>query len=63
MYSQLIEIGGDTDTNCSIAGQIAGALIGRNGIPENLINKLKQLREYDWIRKGVNEFIEMEDWE
>ena len=28
MFRQLIDIGGDTDTNCSIAGQIAGTLLG-----------------------------------
>src|SRR6266508_1134646 len=33
----LIACGGDTDTNASIAGQVAGALIGRSRLPEDLI--------------------------
>ena len=43
IYLQLIKIGGDTDTNCSIAGQIAGALMGRKEIPDKLVNKLKRI--------------------
>lgn len=62
MYSILIEIGGDTDTNCSIAGQIAGALIGKKGIPYNLINKLKGLNEYNWILETINKFNRKENW-
>lgn len=34
---ELIACGGDTDTNASIAGQVAGALIGRARLPEDLI--------------------------
>jgi len=35
----LIACGGDTDTNASIAGQVAGALIGRARLPEDLIDR------------------------
>ncbi len=62
MYSKLIKIGGDTDTNCSIAGQIAGTLIGKKGIPNNLLNKLKELNEYNWIKKSINDLIKKENW-
>lgn len=62
IYKDLIKIGGDTDTNCSIAGQIIGALIGKKGIPENLINKLKILPEYDWIENVMKRFKENENW-
>ena len=62
MYSTLIKIGGDTDTNCSIAGQIAGTLIGRKEIPQNLINKLKQLYEYNWIKRTISHFTTQIDW-
>lgn len=62
MYLQLIEIGGDTDTNCSIAGQIAGTLIGRKEIPEKLVNKLKELSEYHWIETTINKMIQIENW-
>lgn len=53
MYKTLIEIGGDTDTNCSIAGQIAGTLIGLENIPIQLITKLKELKEFSWIKNVV----------
>jgi ADP-ribosylglycohydrolase len=62
MYLQLIEIGGDTDTNCSIAGQIAGTLIGRKGIPEKLIDKLKELSEFKWVEMTINKLIKKEGW-
>ncbi len=57
MYLQLIEIGGDTDTNCSIAGQIAGTLIGVNELPKKLIDKLKELKEYKWIETTIDKFL------
>ncbi|WP_027420341.1 ADP-ribosylglycohydrolase family protein [Crocinitomix catalasitica] len=63
MFLQLIEIGGDTDTNCSIAGQIVGTLIGRKGIPENLIKKLSDLNEYNWIQMTINNLKKKENWE
>ncbi len=62
MYELIIEIGGDTDSNCSIAGQIAGTLIGIKNIPNELIDKLKDLNEYDWINKTINKFIEKKNW-
>lgn len=62
MYSQLLEVGGDTDTNCSIAGQIAGALIGREGIPDTLLNKLKKLKDFEWIDTTIRSFIESQNW-
>lgn len=62
MYATLIDIGGDTDTNCSIAGQIAGTLIGKKEIPEKLIRKLKELVEFDWIEKTIRNLIHKENW-
>ena len=62
MYAQLIEIGGDTDTNCSIAGHIAGALVGSTGIPQPLLNKLKEIRDYQWIKSTINDFIKTQNW-
>jgi ADP-ribosyl-[dinitrogen reductase] hydrolase len=53
IFNQLIEVGGDTDTNCSIAGQIIGTLIGKNEIPKELLNQLKTLKEYEWINNTV----------
>ena len=58
MYKQIIELGGDTDTNCSIAGQIAGTLIGIENIPTELMNKLKELNDFAWINGIVNKYVE-----
>ena len=50
MYQQLIAAGGDTDTNASMAGQIAGALIGIDNFPGELINRLEEVPGYSWIQ-------------
>lgn len=62
MYKQIVEIGGDTDTNCSIAGQIAGTLIGIDNIPKDLINKLKVLDEFNWINMIVEKYLKKKNW-
>ena len=62
MYKQIIELGGDTDTNCSIAGQIAGTLIGVRDIPNDLIDKLKELNEYSWINTTIEKYINKKNW-
>lgn len=49
MLKQVIDTGGDTDTNASIAGQIAGTFIGSKNIPIHLKEKLACLPEYNWI--------------
>ena len=43
---QLIKCGGDTDTNCSISGQITGAFIGFDRLPVSLLQRAKELPEY-----------------
>lgn len=40
VLEQLIAAGGDTDTNAAIAGQIAGAWLGLDAIPQTLIQQL-----------------------
>lgn len=55
MYQQIIDSGGDTDTNASLAGQIAGALLGEAHIPVKLINKLKAVHGFQWLNSVVNE--------
>ena len=49
MFSAIIDAGGDTDTNASIAGQVAGALLGPTKIPAALLQKLQSLPEYVYI--------------
>lgn len=42
LLAELIAGGGDTDTIASIAGQIAGTLIGREGLPEAMLARLPE---------------------
>lgn len=62
MYSELIEIGGDTDTNCSMAGQIAGTLLGIKELPKEFISNLKKLDDYKWIKTSIDKLIKKENW-
>jgi ADP-ribosylglycohydrolase len=39
---ELISAGGDTDTVASIAGQVAGTLIGRSSIDQSLLARLPE---------------------
>lgn len=57
MYETLIEIGGDTDTNCSMAGQIAGTFIGVENIPGHLVKKLESLKDYAWIQNTIEKMM------
>jgi ADP-ribosylglycohydrolase len=40
MLEQVITAGGDTDTNASVAGQIAGTALGLCGLPKELLDRL-----------------------
>lgn len=54
IFEELITVGGDTDTNCSIAGQIMGAFVGIDKIPEKLKSKVKLLAGYDSLQNIIN---------
>ena len=54
IFEELIAIGGDTDTNCSIAGQIMGAFVGIDKIPATLKNKITQLTGYVNLANIIN---------
>jgi len=43
IMTELILIGGDTDTTCSMTGQIIGALKGREVIPDDWVEKYQHL--------------------
>lgn len=58
VLKQTISIGGDTDTIASIAGQIAGTVIGWNGLPHERIG---QLAESEPLCAIANEFAEFID--
>lgn len=49
MFQQIIASGGDTDTNASIAGQIAGALLGEEHIPITLKQQLSSVPDVGWL--------------
>jgi ADP-ribosylglycohydrolase len=45
LLADAIAAGGDTDTVASIAGQIAGAAIGRHGIPDEALSDIEGIEE------------------
>ncbi len=57
VWTELIKLGGDTDTICSMAGQLGGTLLGPQAIPSHLLEKLKNLPEYPEIRSISEEFV------
>jgi ADP-ribosylglycohydrolase len=54
IFESLIEVGGDTDTNCSIAGQLIGAMVGIDNIPQKLIDNIKPLAGYTQLENIIN---------
>lgn len=56
MMKELVAAGGDTDTNCSIAGQIAGVLMGLDAIPEPWMDKLRKTPNYDEFTEKIRKF-------
>ena len=56
MFQALIDLGGDTDTNCALAGQIVGTLLGKKGIPGELIKELEELDDFYWITSSIEKF-------
>lgn len=53
ILQDIIAAGGDTDTNASLTGQVAGAFLTIERIPGDLLKKLQGLDEYDWIKSIV----------
>ncbi len=53
VLDQVTDAGGDTDTIASIAGQLAGARLGVNGLPEQL---LEHLPERPWVTETAEHF-------
>jgi ADP-ribosyl-[dinitrogen reductase] hydrolase len=54
---ELIACGGDTDTNASIAGQVAGALIGRGRLPEEMIARTPDRRLVESVASAFAESL------
>jgi ADP-ribosyl-[dinitrogen reductase] hydrolase len=55
ILEELIKVGGDTDTTCSMTGQIIGALKGVNCIPDEWLEKYKEIE----IAKLVDEIVDL----
>lgn len=55
MLNQVIMAGGDTDTNASIAGQVAGARLGFSRLPDDL---LARLPEIDSVLRTASHFAD-----
>lgn len=49
ILTSLIECGGDTDTNASIAGQVMGAALGANELPSLMLEKLRGMQDWNLI--------------
>ncbi|QIK58324.1 hypothetical protein G7050_00120 [Dysgonomonas sp. HDW5A] len=58
IITDLIKIGGDTDTVCSMFGQIVGSLKGIDVIPNDFINKFNQLEISQLITNLVDKWKE-----
>jgi ADP-ribosyl-[dinitrogen reductase] hydrolase len=58
MMKEIVACGGDTDTNCSIAGQIAGVALGTDAIPVEWMNKLRTTPRYDDFYETMRKFGE-----
>jgi ADP-ribosylglycohydrolase len=55
MLEQVIATGGDTDTNASLAGQVAGASLGFRALPGQLVDRLPQA---ELVLRLAREFAE-----
>ncbi len=42
MLEEIIAAGGDTDTNASLAGQVAGTALGLHRLPKEFVERLPQ---------------------
>ncbi len=46
---EIVSCGGDTDTNASLAGQIMGAVIGYSGIPGDIQDVFRTMKESQFV--------------
>ncbi len=58
LLEELVLCGGDTDTMCSIAGQIGGALIGRCGLPEDIVTQIANFKDVVKIAEDFSQTIQ-----
>jgi ADP-ribosyl-[dinitrogen reductase] hydrolase len=53
MLAAIMAAGGDTDTNASLAGQLAGALLGSAHLPPSLLQRLTQVSGYAELTQAI----------
>lgn len=58
IITELIKLGGDTDTVCSMFGQIVGSCYGIDIIPDEWLQKVKELKIDDYVSEIVNNWRE-----
>jgi ADP-ribosylglycohydrolase len=58
VLARTISIGGDTDTIASITGQIAGAVVGLEGVPQGLLADVDGAQEVRAIANAFANFVE-----
>jgi ADP-ribosylglycohydrolase len=58
MMKEIVAAGGDTDTNCAIAGNIAGVRMGSEAIPEEWMKKLRETPKFDEFYESIRKFSE-----
>jgi ADP-ribosylglycohydrolase len=56
IFTEIIKAGGDTDTTCSMAGNLMGALIGHDNIPPALLNRLRTIKEAALLEATIARF-------
>ncbi len=59
IFEEIVKSGGDTDTICAIAGNIAGAHLGYGQLPLLYKSKLHTIKEAALLERLVEEFIEV----
>jgi len=57
LLDHIISVGGDTDTNASIAGQLCGTVLGFNALPRHLVARLPQQKMVTDIAESFAETI------
>ena len=57
VLARTITLGGDTDTIASIAGQLAGTVVGSAGVPHDLLTEVNGSEELKAIAGGFAEFL------
>ncbi|MBO0911787.1 MAG: ADP-ribosylglycohydrolase family protein [Acidobacteria bacterium] len=58
MLARTISLGGDTDTIASIAGQIAGTVVGLEGVPQPLLKGVEGIHEVEAIAYAFADFVD-----